>query len=238
MLLHRISLRQMSAVGAAALVAGGMFTVSAFAGTGNLDPEQATSAATLPEAEETPTEVETADDFFAGSSPEDEQEREDRREEARERAGAAVADSSRSGSGSGSEIQEPEPEPEPESESTPEDSSGSASSSGSSGGSVPSGSAKEIALQMVLDQGWGAEEFNGCLEPLWEKESNWNHTAQNASSGAYGIPQSLPGSKMASHGDDWQTNPATQIAWGIDYIKGRYGTPCGAWSHSQANNWY
>ena len=236
MLLHRISLRQMSAVGAAALVAGGMFTVSAFAGTGSPDPEQATSAATLPEAEETPAEAEVADDFFATPSPEDEQKLEDRREEARELAGAAVDDSSRSGSGSGSEIQEPEPEPEPES--TPEDSSGSASSSGSSGGSVPTGSAKEIALQMVLDEGWGAEEFNGCLEPLWEKESNWNHTAQNASSGAYGIPQSLPGSKMASHGDDWQTNPATQIAWGIDYIKGRYGTPCGAWSHSQANNWY
>ncbi|SIO84239.1 lytic transglycosylase domain-containing protein [Nocardiopsis sp. JB363] len=234
MLLHRISLRQMSAVGAAALVAGGLFTVSAFADTENLDPGQATSAATLPEAEETPVEADPQDEFFASPSPEDERDREDRREEAREQAGAAVDDSSRTGSGTGSEIQEPEPEPE----STPEASSGSEGSSSSSGGSVPSGSAKEIALQMVLDEGWGAEEFNGCLEPLWEKESNWNHTAENASSGAYGIPQSLPGSKMASHGDDWQTNPATQIAWGLDYIKDRYGTPCGAWSHSQANNWY
>ncbi|MBR8744483.1 lytic transglycosylase domain-containing protein, partial [Nocardiopsis sp. MG754419] len=175
------------------------------------------------------------DDFFADASTEDEQQREDRRSEARDLAVAAVADASRSGSGSGSEIAEPEPEPE----STPEASEESGGSGGGSGGgAVPSGSAKEIALQMVLDEGWGSDEFHGCLEPLWEKESNWNHTAENPSSGAYGIPQSLPGSKMASHGDDWRSNPATQIAWGIDYIKDRYGTPCGAWSHSQANNWY
>jgi hypothetical protein len=91
---------------------------------------------------------------------------------------------------------------------------------------------------MVLDEGWSESQFSECLEPLWEKESNWNHTAENTGSGAYGIPQALPGSKMSSHGDDWRTNPATQIAWGIDYIKGRYGDPCGAWTHSQANNWY
>ena len=66
----------------------------------------------------------------------------------------------------------------------------------------------------------------------------WNAAAENPSSGAYGIPQSLPGSKMATHGSDWRTNPETQIRWGIDYIKGRYGTPCGAWAHSEANNWY
>ena len=234
MLLNRISVRQMSAVGAAVLVTGGMLTVSAFAGT--FDPGQATSAATFPDPEPTEPaqEPEPAADFFASPSPEDEKLREERREEARELAGAAVEDAVRSAGGTGSGI--PEPEPEPEAEQSSSESAGDSDSSG--GGSVPSGSAKEIALQMVTDNGWGADQFHGCLEPLWEKESNWNHTAENPSSGAYGIPQSLPGSKMASHGDDWRTNPATQIAWGIDYIKDRYGDPCGAWSHSQANNWY
>jgi hypothetical protein len=70
------------------------------------------------------------------------------------------------------------------------------------------------------------------------KESGWNHTAMNPSSGAYGIPQSLPGTKMATAGADWQTNPATQISWGLGYISGRYGSPCNAWAHSQAVNWY
>ena len=130
-------------------------------------------------------------------------------------------------SATGSSIQEEEEEEEEESE---ED--------GGSTTPPPSGDPKGIALQMVLDQGWGEDQFSGCLEPLWEKESNWNPSAQNPSSGAYGIPQSLPGSKMATHGSDWQTNPATQIAWGIDYIKGRYGTPCDAWAHSQSVGWY
>ncbi|MEU3233323.1 lytic transglycosylase domain-containing protein [Nocardiopsis alba] len=242
MLLNRISWRQMSAVGAAALVAGGMFTVSAFAQTDDdgLDPERAASTAALPDLQ-SPEAVDLSDDFFASPSPQDERDREDRREEARERSGAAVAAAASSGSGTGSGIAEPEPEPDPEPDPDPAESPSTASSApsgSSSGGSVPSGSAKEIALQMVLDQGWDSDQFYGCLEPLWEKESNWNASAQNPSSGAYGIPQSLPGSKMASHGSDWQTNPATQIAWGIDYIKGRYGTPCGAWSHSQSVGWY
>ena len=85
--------------------------------------------------------------------------------------------------------------------------------------------------------GWEGEQWS-CLNALFTKESNWRHTAQNRSSGAYGIPQSLPGSKMASVGSDWRTNPATQIKWGLRYIKGRYGTPCGAWSHSQSRGWY
>ena len=217
----------MSAVGAAALVAGGMFTVSAFAQTDGIDPRQAASEASLPEPAEEP-----ADDFFATPPPTDETERENQREETRDEVQAAADEAVQAASGTGAEIQEPEPEPEPE-ETSSGDSSGSAGSA-----SVPSGSAKEIALQMVLDEGWGADEFHGCLEPLWEKESNWNYQAENSSSGAYGIPQSLPGDKMASHGDDWRTNPATQISWGISYIKDRYGNPCGAWSHSQANNWY
>ena len=62
--------------------------------------------------------------------------------------------------------------------------------------------------------------------------------AYNASSGAYGIPQALPGSKMATAGADWETNAATQIEWGLGYVQGRYGTPCGAWAHSQDVGWY
>lgn len=96
---------------------------------------------------------------------------------------------------------------------------------------------RTIAAQMVAEHGWNDAEFI-CLESLWQKESNWQHTAENPSSGAYGIPQSLPGNKMASAGSDWQTNPATQITWGLGYIEGRYGSPCGAWEASQAKGWY
>ena len=102
---------------------------------------------------------------------------------------------------------------------------------------VSSGDARSIARSMLSSYGWGDDQW-GCLESLWMKESGWNHTAMNPSSGAYGIPQSLPGSKMASAGADWQTNPATQIAWGLGYISERYGSPCNAWAHSQAVNWY
>jgi len=99
------------------------------------------------------------------------------------------------------------------------------------------GTAQAIAYEMVLGRGWGDSEF-GCLVALWNRESGWRVNAHNAGSGAYGIPQSLPGSKMASAGADWETNPATQISWGLGYIGGRYGTPCGAWGHSQSTGWY
>lgn len=99
------------------------------------------------------------------------------------------------------------------------------------------GSSRAIAQEMVAARGWGSEQWT-CLDSLWQKESRWNHTAKNPYSGAYGIPQSYPGSKMASAGADWQTNPATQITWGLGYIAGRYGTPCGAWEHSKLKNWY
>jgi len=102
---------------------------------------------------------------------------------------------------------------------------------------VDPGSARAIAQTMVADRGWGSEQF-ACLDSLWQKESGWKVTADNPSSSAYGIPQALPGSKMASAGADWQTNAATQIAWGLGYISDRYGTPCAAWSHSQAKNFY
>jgi hypothetical protein len=99
------------------------------------------------------------------------------------------------------------------------------------------GSAQAIAADMVAARGWGSEQFD-CLVALWNKESGWRVNASNASSGAYGIPQALPGSKMASVGGDWQTNAATQITWGLNYISGSYGSPCGAWQHSVDKNWY
>lgn len=98
-------------------------------------------------------------------------------------------------------------------------------------------SSVSIGRSLAANRGWTGGEWQ-CLYSLWQKESGWNHLAANPSSGAYGIPQSLPGSKMAARGSDWRTNPATQIEWGLDYIGGRYGTPCGAWQHSVANNWY
>lgn len=99
------------------------------------------------------------------------------------------------------------------------------------------GSAQAIAYEKVIARGWGEDQFS-CLVALWKKESGWRVNAENKSSGAYGIPQALPGSKMASAGADWATNPATQIDWGLGYITGRYGTPCGAWGHSQSVGWY
>jgi murein DD-endopeptidase MepM/ murein hydrolase activator NlpD len=96
---------------------------------------------------------------------------------------------------------------------------------------------KAVARLMVADRGWGSGQFS-CLNSLWNRESGWNLHATNPSSGAYGIPQALPGSKMASAGSDWRTNPVTQIRWGLDYISDRYGTPCGAWGHSEATGWY
>lgn len=99
------------------------------------------------------------------------------------------------------------------------------------------GSNREIGQSLAAARGWTGSEWS-CLDSLWQKESGWNHLAANPSSGAYGIPQSLPGSKMGSVASDWRTNPATQITWGLNYIAGRYGSPCAAWNHSVARNWY
>ena len=99
-----------------------------------------------------------------------------------------------------------------------------------------SGDPRAIAQAMLNARGQGSQ-FS-CLDQLWNRESGWSLTASNASSGAYGIPQSLPGSKMASAGADWQTNAATQITWGLSYIADRYGSPCAAWGHSQSSGWY
>ena len=94
-----------------------------------------------------------------------------------------------------------------------------------------------IAQALLSEFGWSQDQF-GCLDSLWERESHWNVHADNPNSSAYGIPQALPGSKMASAGDDWATNPITQIRWGLGYIEDRYGSPCGAWGHSQSHGWY
>ncbi|MCD1570012.1 lytic transglycosylase domain-containing protein [Agromyces mediolanus] len=99
------------------------------------------------------------------------------------------------------------------------------------------GSAQGYAAGAVAARGWGSGEFD-CLVALWNRESGWRVNAHNSSSGAYGIPQALPGSKMASAGDDWETNAATQIEWGLGYIQGRYSSPCGAWAHSESAGWY
>lgn len=143
---------------------------------------------------------------------------------------------------------EPEPEPEPveTAEETPDSSgSGESDDSGSSGGSsYPTGgsytgeSPQAIAQQMLSDRGMSDQW--GCFEAIIGQESGWDPYATNPSSGAYGIPQALPGSKMASAGSDWQTNPATQISWAIGYMNDRYGSPCGAYDFkfTQGNGWY
>ena len=98
------------------------------------------------------------------------------------------------------------------------------------------GSPRDIARVLVARQGWSAEQF-GCLDRLWTRESDWRVSAQNAS-GAYGIPQALPASKMATMGADWRTNPITQIRWGLGYIADAYGSPCVALQHSYRYNYY
>ena len=121
----------------------------------------------------------------------------------------------------------------------------SATGSGTSGStvSVPNApapnpkSAESIAYNMMASFGFPPQTYYSCLYDLWMRESGWSYDAENAS-GAYGIPQALPGSKMASAGADWQTNPVTQIAWGLGYIKGQYGNPCSAWAIEEANNYY
>ncbi len=100
-----------------------------------------------------------------------------------------------------------------------------------------SGNKEYAKLWINQEYGWGKEQFS-CLETLWFRESNWNHKATNPTSGAYGIPQSLPGTKMATFGSDWKTNPATQIKWGASYIEDRYGTPCEALDFFYDRNWY
>ena len=103
---------------------------------------------------------------------------------------------------------------------------------------VSYGDPHRIAASMMSERyGWGSGEYS-CLSSLWGHESGWDVHAENSSSGAYGIPQALPGSKMSSYGSDWQDNAVTQIQWGLSYIDQSYGTPCGALSAWQSKGWY
>ncbi|MGD8167389.1 lytic transglycosylase domain-containing protein [Herbiconiux sp. P16] len=97
--------------------------------------------------------------------------------------------------------------------------------------------AQVIAAALAAERGWTGAQFD-ALVALWSRESGWRVNALNSSSCAYGIPQALPGSKMATAGADWATNPATQITWGLNYIQGVYGDPASALAHSDANHWY
>ena len=94
-----------------------------------------------------------------------------------------------------------------------------------------------LAKQLAARRGWTGAQWD-CLNKLWMRESEWRPRAENARSGAYGIPQALPGRKMAAFGSDWRTNARTQIRWGLWYIGQSYGTPCGAWRHSQSYGFY
>lgn len=127
----------------------------------------------------------------------------------------------------------PEPVPEPEPEPAEPASSGWAPPAGA----PDPGSAKAIAYAIVTGWSWSEAEYS-CLVALWDRESGWNVYAGNPSSGAYGIPQALPGDKMASAGPNWQSDAETQIRWGLGYITGRYGGACGAWAHSEDAGWY
>ena len=96
---------------------------------------------------------------------------------------------------------------------------------------------RSLAKALMPEYGLSSSEFD-CLDNIWSQESGWDTHADNPISSAYGIPQALPGSKMASAGADWETNPVTQIRWGLGYIEDRYGSPCGAWSFKQGAGWY
>lgn len=102
---------------------------------------------------------------------------------------------------------------------------------------TPTGNMKFAQVYISQKYNWNQTQF-GCLVALWNRESHWNHAARNRNSGAYGIPQAMPGNKMSKFGADWQTNPVTQIKWGVNYIDKRYDTPCGALSHSNSTGWY
>jgi hypothetical protein len=119
--------------------------------------------------------------------------------------------------------------------------SGGGGSSGSAGPPVAPpdpGTAQSIAYNMLSSFGWNPQTYFSCLNNIWTRESGWVYTATNPISGAYGIPQALPGDKMASAGPNWQTDPTTQIKWGLGYIQSTYGDPCSAWAFWQAHDYY
>lgn len=113
-----------------------------------------------------------------------------------------------------------------------------AAKAGSSSSSFPVQSSYTVAQIQSMAASMVPSGQYQCFSNIVDHESSWNYRAVNASSGAYGLFQALPGSKMSSVGSDWQTNPATQIKWGLNYMDSRYGSPCEAWSFWQANSWY
>ena len=115
-----------------------------------------------------------------------------------------------------------------------------AAAAGAGGSAQMSTASSNVALgeRMAAAAGWAGPQWS-CLDALWTRESGWQDQVWNtAGSGAYGIPQSLPASKMAAAGADYMTDPATQIRWGLSYIRSAYGTPCDAWAHETSAGWY
>ncbi|MBB4773249.1 lytic transglycosylase domain-containing protein [Actinomadura livida] len=206
------------AAGAAVVIGGG--AAAAFALTGGSDDDNATVKPTQQLADAAPK----VDPRVL---------EEQRRRLAMERASRET----RQYSGKGVDLR---PKGEPLPTKTPE----KKKDDGGSGGAapvadpVPAGEAQQIAKKMMPSFGFTGDGEFGCLVKLWDKESGWRTNAANPTSEAYGIPQANPGSKMASAGADWRTSASTQIKWGLGYIKDRYKTPCGAWSHSQRIGWY
>ncbi|WP_245681659.1 lytic transglycosylase domain-containing protein [Actinomadura kijaniata] len=210
------------AAGVAVVVGGG--SVAAFALTGDSKPQAAPGAK--------PSDAQPLADAAAPVDPMLEQQM--RRKAAFERASRAI----RGSSGKNPKLLpkgEPIPTEKPKSASKGDKDNGGG---GAGPDPMPAGEAQQVAKAMLPSYGMGGSGQFACLVKLWNKESGWRVTAQNPSSGAYGIPQALPGTKMASAGSDWRTNARTQIKWGLGYIKNRYKTPCGAWSHSQRVGWY
>ena len=115
--------------------------------------------------------------------------------------------------------------------------SGAGGGSSITAGSTSTGANVALGQQMAAARGWTGRQWS-CLDWLWTRESGWRMVWNYGGSGAYGIPQALPASKMASAGADYMTNPATEIRWGLGYIRGTYGTPCVAWGHEVKLNWY
>ena len=116
---------------------------------------------------------------------------------------------------------------------------GHAGNSAAAGATLTSANSNvALGQQLASGYGWGSGAEWTCLDELWTRESGWRMVWNYQGSGAYGIPQALPASKLASAGPDYMTNPATQIRWGLGYIASAYGTPCGAWAHEEADSWY
>ncbi|GHE33335.1 hypothetical protein GCM10017771_50430 [Streptomyces capitiformicae] len=118
-----------------------------------------------------------------------------------------------------------------------EEAEAKAKAAGNLGNTPVQGSYSIAEIQAMAKSVVASDQWT-CFSNIVDHESDWNYKAVNPSSGAYGLFQALPGTKMASAGADWQTNPATQIKWGLNYMESRYGSPCGAWSFWQANQWY